>query len=96
MGSGYHDELGNVISGPVIGGAEKTYFFHTARELIPNPEISDAQIEKLAQALADKAEATARIERLHQRRRDWKLLIIGLIAGAVVSIPIGIWINIIT
>lgn len=64
------------------------------RAAVPDPAvISDWQIDRIAQTIAIKAEEAARLERPRQRRREWALLLIGLVAGALLSIPIGIWVN---
>lgn len=63
------------------------------RQTLPEDALTDPQIDKLADALSARAEAAALAERPRQRRREWTLLIIGLIAGALLSIPIGIWVN---
>ncbi|WP_433419766.1 hypothetical protein ACQP1V_06295 [Microtetraspora malaysiensis] len=55
--------------------------------------MSDEQANKIARAAAAETEAAALAERPRQRRREWMLLLVGLIAGALVSIPIGIWVN---
>ncbi|MEU8276481.1 hypothetical protein ACFYOK_35995 [Microbispora bryophytorum] len=64
----------------------------TVRDVLP-PIVSDDHVEKIAAALAKKLEAAALAERPRQRRREWMLLLIGLIAGAILSMPIGIWVN---
>ncbi|WP_336214442.1 hypothetical protein [Nonomuraea sp. LPB2021202275-12-8] len=66
------------------------------RKALPETTLTDPQIDRLADALTARAEAAALVERPRQRRREWMLLIVGLMAGALVSIPIGIWINSIT
>jgi hypothetical protein len=58
-----------------------------------SPEMSTEQVEKIAQAVFARIEAAALPVRRRQRRREWKLVIISLIASALLSIPIGIWIN---
>ncbi|OPG12326.1 hypothetical protein [Microbispora sp. GKU 823] len=64
------------------------------RETVPDPRVlSDWQVNRIAQAVAAQAEEAARLERPRQRRREWMLLIVGLIAGALLSIPVGIWVN---
>ncbi|MGR6915401.1 hypothetical protein ACU635_14245 [[Actinomadura] parvosata] len=66
----------------------------TVRETVPDPRLlSDWQVSHIAQAVAAQIEEAGRNERARQRRREWKLAIFSLIAGALISIPIGIWIN---
>ncbi|WP_155343880.1 hypothetical protein [Acrocarpospora pleiomorpha] len=60
---------------------------------IGDPTLTDEQIQMVVRAYAAKAEESARPERARQRRREWTLTILGLIGGALLSIPIGIWIN---
>ncbi|MGI5293177.1 hypothetical protein ACQEVF_59065 [Nonomuraea polychroma] len=67
------------------------------RETVPDPRVlSDWQVSQIAQAVAATVEEAARLDRPRQRRREWMLLIVGLIAGALLSIPVGIWVNSIT
>ncbi|TMR91450.1 hypothetical protein [Nonomuraea basaltis] len=54
---------------------------------------SGKDVDKIADALAVRAQEAARLEVPRQRRREWVLLIIGVIAGALVSIPIGTWVS---
>ncbi|MFG1966913.1 hypothetical protein [Nonomuraea sp. NPDC049028] len=64
------------------------------RETIPDPRVlSNWQVSQIAQAVTAQIEEAARLDRPRQRRREWMLTIVGLIAGALISIPIGIWIN---
>ncbi|MEU7891715.1 hypothetical protein AB0B45_02495 [Nonomuraea sp. NPDC049152] len=86
------NEPHGIIRGIVAHGGTTT-IYNAIRDVAPASEISDEQVEKIAQALAAKAEAAALAERPRQRRREWMLLIVGLIGGALLSIPIGIWIN---
>ncbi|MET9245641.1 hypothetical protein [Nonomuraea sp. NPDC003709] len=58
-----------------------------------SPEMSTEQVAKIAQAIVAQLEAAALPARRRQRRREWKLFIISLVASALLSIPIGIWIN---
>ncbi len=74
-----------------------TQVAQSIRETVPDPKVlSDWQVSQIAQAVAYTVEEAARRERPRQRRREWMLTIVGLIAGALLSIPIGIWINSIT
>jgi hypothetical protein len=63
------------------------------RTHMPDPPISDYHIHLIAQALANKIDEAAVQSKPRQRRREWILLLIGLIAGALLSIPVGIWVN---
>ncbi|AQZ62736.1 hypothetical protein BKM31_15860 [[Actinomadura] parvosata subsp. kistnae] len=66
----------------------------TIRDAVPDRSaISDEHIDKIAQAVAARAQAQALLDRPRQHRREWWLLLVGLVAGALVSVPIGIWIN---
>ncbi|MET8991354.1 hypothetical protein ABZW49_38380 [Nonomuraea wenchangensis] len=66
----------------------------SVREAVPDPRVlTDWQVSQIAYAVAAQVEEAARLDRPRQRRRDWMLTIVGLIAGALLSIPIGIWIN---
>ncbi|MEV1000965.1 hypothetical protein [Nonomuraea sp. NPDC050202] len=66
--------------------------FRHDRDATSPARISDEQVAAITQAVAAQAEA----ERPRQRRRKWMLLIIGLVTGALVSIPIGIVVNLIS
>ncbi|MER5426555.1 hypothetical protein [Streptosporangium roseum] len=57
------------------------------------PTMSLEEIEGIAKAVFARTEAAALAERPHQRRREWQLIIVSLLLGALLSIPIGIWIN---
>ncbi|WP_219460238.1 hypothetical protein [Nonomuraea rhizosphaerae] len=56
-------------------------------------EITTEQVKKIAQAVVAHLEAATLPARLRQRRREWKLVIVSLILGSLLSVPIGILVN---
>ncbi|MEW1841099.1 hypothetical protein AB0392_24395 [Nonomuraea angiospora] len=76
------------IGGASIGEAAISGMIRNA-----SPEMGTEQVAKIAQAIVAQLEAAALPARRRQRRREWKLFIISLVASALLSIPIGIWIN---
>jgi hypothetical protein len=85
--------LAVVETGPVhTSWSGGTNYFATIRDATSPAQISDEQVAAIAQAVAAQAEA----ERPRQRRREWKLIVVSLIAGALLSVPIGILVNLIS
>ncbi|MFC7380882.1 hypothetical protein [Sphaerisporangium rhizosphaerae] len=52
-------------------------------------EVNREQAEKIRKILVGETKATIRAE----RRREWGFFLAGLLASAMISIPIGIWVN---